>query len=193
MNGAAKKLDTLADLLAIPEHERFHELIDGQIIERAAPSGEHGTAQLAVGTVLSHSFRRPSGEGGPGGWWIVTEVDVLLPTGSLVRPDLAGWRRDRHPERPTGVPVTALPDWVCEIVSPPRARDDTVRKVRAYHRAGVPHYWIVDGREETLTVYRWTADGYLVALSAERGERVRAEPFDAIEIAVGELFGDDPA
>jgi hypothetical protein len=30
-------------------------------------------------------------------------------------------------------------------------------------------------------------------LTAAKGESVRAEPFDAIEIAVGELFGDDPA
>ncbi|WP_437302318.1 hypothetical protein [Sorangium sp. So ce388] len=32
---------------------------------------------------------------------------------------------------------------------------------------------------------------YLTALLAERGERVRAEPFDAIELSVGVLFGDD--
>jgi len=30
-------------------------------------------------------------------------------------------------------------------------------------------------------------------LRAGRGEVVRAEPFDAIEVAVGTLFGDDPA
>ena len=39
---------------------------------------------------------------------------------------------------------------------------------------------------------RWSADGYVTRLRAERGETVRAEPFDAIEIAVGTLFGDDP-
>jgi hypothetical protein len=33
-----------------------------------------------------------------------------------------------------------------------------------------------------LTVYRRTADGYLV---------IRAEPFDAIELHVGSLLGDD--
>jgi hypothetical protein len=41
-------------------------------------------------------------------------------------------------------------------------------------------------------VHRWTEQGYLLALSAERGERVRAEPFDAIEIDLGVLFGDEP-
>lgn len=42
------------------------------------------------------------------------------------------------------------------------------------------------------TVNRWHPDGYLEVLSAERGQTVRAEPFDAIEIAVGALFGDEP-
>lgn len=194
MNGeAAKKLSTLDDLLAMPDDQRNHELIDGEIVERAAPSIEHGGVQFALAGVLHGPFRRSGSGGGATGWWFGAEVDVLLPTGDLVRPDLVGWRRDRHPSRPTGTPVRALPDWICEVVSPSHARNDTVRKVRTYHRAVVPHYWLVDGRDDTLTVYRWTPEGYLVALSAEREERVRAEPFEAIEIAVGELFGDETA
>jgi Uma2 family endonuclease len=55
----------------------------------------------------------------------------------------------------------------------------------------VPHYWILDPAEETLAVYRWTPEGYTEILSAERGERVRAEPFDAIPLQVGFLFGDE--
>ncbi len=31
----------------------------------------------------------------------------------------------------------------------------------------------------------------LEVLVAQRGERVRAEPFDAVELHVGVLFGDD--
>lgn len=68
---------------------------------------------------------------------------------------------------------------------------DTVTKLRRYHQAGVPHYWILDQVDRTLTVHRHTADGYLVALRAAADERVRAEPFDAIELHVGALLGDD--
>jgi hypothetical protein len=50
----------------------------------------------------------------------------------------------------------------------------------------------VDPVEEVLTVYRWTPEGYLHVLGATRGERVRAEPFEVMEIEVGVLFGDDP-
>ena len=58
-------------------------------------------------------------------------------------------------------------------------------------KAEVPHYWLVDPRDQTLAVYRWQKDGYLQTLAAVRGDRVRAEPFTAIELPVGVLFGDD--
>ena len=77
-------------------------------------------------------------------------------------------------------------------MSPSRPTDDTVKKLRLYHRVAIPHYWLVDPRDATLTVMRWSAAGYVTLLRAERGEVVRAEPFEAIELAVGTLFGDDP-
>jgi hypothetical protein len=36
-----------------------------------------------------------------------------------------------------------------------------------------------------------SARGYLEILAAQRGEIVRAEPFAAVELPVGVLFGDD--
>ncbi|WP_437815867.1 Uma2 family endonuclease [Sorangium sp. So ce1078] len=84
------------------------------------------------------------------------------------------------------------PDWVCEVLSPSNTRNDLVKKLRTYHRCQVPNYWVVDPMNEVLTVHRCMEGGYLNVLTAERGERVRAEPFDAIEWSVGVLFGDDP-
>jgi Uma2 family endonuclease len=103
-----------------------------------------------------------------------------------------GWRRERVAERPTGTPVSILPDWICEILSTNR-RMDLIQKKRVYHQARIPHYWIIDPADEILTVQRWAPDGYIEVLAAQRGERVRAEPFDAIELSVGALFGDDDA
>ena len=49
---------------------------------------------------------------------------------------------------------------------------------------------MADG-DESLIVLRWTPDGYTEVLIAPRGERVRPEPFTAVELPVGVLFGDD--
>jgi Uma2 family endonuclease len=189
---SARRKATREQFWAIPEGQRFHELIGGELIEKAAPSGEHGNAQVILGGLIAIPFNRRPGGGGPGGWWIASEVEILVETGEIVRPDLVGWRRDRCPERPVGIPVRIQPDWVCEVVSPSNANDDTVKKLRLYHQNRVEHYWLVDPRDATLTVMRWNADGYVTRLRAERGEVVRAEPFEAIEIAIGTLFGDDP-
>lgn len=181
---------TIEEWLAQPEEARL-ELIDGELVEKAAPTFDHGAAQGATSAELRPFVRKPGGPGGPGGWWIGSEVDLVI-DGRGYRPDLAGWRRERLPERPKTRPVTVCPDWICEIVSESNRRIDTVTKLRRYQQGGVPHYWILDQTTRTLTVYRNTPDGYLVALTAEAHERVRAEPFDAIELHVAVLLGDDP-
>lgn len=161
-------------------------------MRKADPSGEHGGSQSGIVGWIQWPFQRPPGRGGPGGWWFATDVEVLLSTGDVVRPDVVGWRRENVRERPTGFPVEHRPDWVCEILSPSNASHDGVRKLRTYHRAEV-YYWIADPREETLLVMKHSPPGYVTLLAARRGETVRAEPFDAIEIEVGTLFGDDPS
>ncbi|NUQ74755.1 MAG: Uma2 family endonuclease [Polyangiaceae bacterium] len=180
---------TLADLLALPDEGRGYEIIDGELIEKET-SAEHGVAQSRISRLLGPFDRRPGGRQ-PGGWWFATEVLIDFGPKQQFRPDVVGWHRERMPERPTGVVISVRPDWICEIVSSSNASNDTVRKKRAYHKHQVPHYWLLDPVRETLSVLRWSPDGYIEVLSAMRGERVKAEPFDAIEISIGVFFGDD--
>jgi Uma2 family endonuclease len=189
MSSSAVRRSTIDDLLAIPEDRRCHEIVDGRLMEKDAASGRHGGAQGRVFRMLGPYDRRPGGRW-PGGWWFATEAEVQLAPDEVYRPDIAGWRRDRLPELPATAPMIVRPDWVCEILSSNK-RNDLVRKKRGYHRFGVPHYWILDPGEEALSVNRWTPEGYLEVLAADRGERVRAEPFDAIELSVATFFGDD--
>jgi Uma2 family endonuclease len=190
VSSAAKvQIATIADLLAIPEEHRRHEIIDGVLVEKEAASGRHGRAQVRIGRRLGPYDRRPGGRW-PGGWWFATEVEIQFADTQVFRPDIAGWRRERMADMPSEVPITVRPDWICEILSTNR-RNDLIKKKRAYHRHQVGHYWLIDPVDETLAVQRWHADGYVEVLNAERDERVRAEPFEAIELRVAALFGDD--
>lgn len=186
------RLATAADLARLPPDTRA-EIIDGEIVEKASPTPEHGVAQLGLGAQIFNAFHRRSGEGGPGGWWLMTEVEVEYEPHQIYRHDLVGWRRERSPRRPVGSPVTLRPDWICEVLSPSNAQNDLVRKLRALQRAGVPHYWLVDPSHRTLTVLRWTPEGYLAALTAGASDVVRAEPFEAIELNLGLLFEEGAA
>ncbi len=195
MRTAAAKKDppvpaTLVDLLALPNEGQGHELIDGELVQKET-SGEHARAQSRVVGTLYRPFDRRSGGRLPGGWWFATEALIDFSASRKFRPDVAGWRREKVPTPPTGTVVTVIPDWICEIVSPSNTSNDTITKMDAYQKAHVGHYWLLDPINENLAVYRWTQDGYLFVLGATRNQRVRAEPFDSIEIPVGVFFGDD--
>jgi Uma2 family endonuclease len=184
------KLATFADLAELDEAV-MAEVIHGEVVEKAVPSAEHSGAQLAFGAALGRRFQRRPGGRWPGGWWFGTESEVEYEAHEIYRHDVAGWRRERVPERPSGRPIKMRPDWVCELVSPRNEKRDTVDKFQVLHANQVPYYWLGNPIERTLTVHRWEAGGYLVILTASAGHVIRAEPFDAVEISVAALFGDD--
>lgn len=110
----------------------------------------------------------------------------------VYRPDVAGWRKQTLPTLPRSVPITVRPDWVCEILSASNAHNDLVRKMRIYQRSEVAHYWLLDPEAETLTVQRWTPEGYLLVQSATGRELLRPEPFGEVELSVrGLIEGDE--
>ncbi|HVW27025.1 MAG TPA: Uma2 family endonuclease [Polyangiaceae bacterium] len=114
---------TVEDWLALPDDARI-ELIDGEFVEKAAPTFGHGRAQaLTVGSIGPFN-RRPGEPGGPGGWWIATEVDILL-DGRIYRPDVAGWRRER-----ASVPLKERPLAVRPIGSARSSATRTERRTR---------------------------------------------------------------
>lgn len=167
------------------------ELIRGSAVQKASPSSEHSGAQSGIDRRIGDRFNRKPGGRWPGGWWFFVELDVQFGT-EIFRPDVCGFRRDRLKDKPSGRPVTARPDWVCEILSPSNASTDRVEKLQTYFSCGVPHYWLVDPVEGSLEIYRRTDLAYALIKSAHRGQRIRPEPFDALEFSVDELLGDDP-
>ena len=168
------------------------ELVDGELVRKASPDPAHGGAQAKLAWQLGPVNRKTGGPRGPGGWWIMTEVDTRYAlTSEVFRHDAQGYRRDVHPDRPTGFPVDAVPQWACEILSSSNARIDLIKKQRTLHAHRVGHYWVIDPAHETLTVLRWHEEAYLSVLTAGRGDVVRAEPFGEIEVSIDELLGYD--
>ncbi|HEY8379204.1 MAG TPA: Uma2 family endonuclease, partial [Nannocystis sp.] len=152
---------TLADLLAVAEEKPYYELLDGELSQKPAPFFEHGDVQLAIAESIRRNFRGLPRGGKPGGWWISSEVHVQLAPDVVVVPDVVGWRIERVPETPRRSVVQHRPDWICEILSPSNPARDTMRKLRLYHQAEVPHYWIADPEHLQLSIFRWQPEGYL--------------------------------
>lgn len=135
---AGPRFASYDDILALPEHVTG-EIIDGELHTQPRPTSRHARVELGIGRALFGSF--DLGDGGPGGWVILSEPELHLGPHVLV-PDLAGWRRERLPLIPDG-PIEVASDWVCEILSPGTARKDRARKLPLYGRLGVAHAWLV--------------------------------------------------
>jgi Uma2 family endonuclease len=183
-SASTRKPATYEELLALPEH-LVGELIDGELYASPRPASRHAKVSSILGMDLGGPFQR--GRGGPGGWWSIDEPELHFGKDVLV-PDLAGWRQERMPRIPD-VPFFELaPDWVCEILSPSTAKLDLVRKLPRYARAAVEYAWVVDPIHRTLEIFR-QEHGRWVLMDVFAGEdRVRAIPFDAIELELGSLW-----
>jgi Uma2 family endonuclease len=182
----ATKLATLADLLAHPD-ERV-ELIDGEIVRRPMARAEHGLVQSNVIGELQ-PLRRPTG---PGGWWIATEVSGLYHPHECPVHDLAGWRKERMFDPPSGI-IDVRPDWVCEIVSPGHERKDTLTLLLLLQRHRVPHYWLIWPDERTLVAYGLDGGSYRIVAdrtaSGPDAGRAAIPPFEAVPIDLGYILG----
>jgi Uma2 family endonuclease len=182
---------TRADLDALPAAWRG-EILDGELYAFPRPAAPHALIETALAADLNGPFHR--GRGGPGGWWILVEPGIQLPRAPEVAPDLAGWRRDRLPHLPRTGPIEVVPDWVCEILSSSTRSYDMLVKRQFYATAGVGYLWYIDPDARTLAVSR-LEQGRWLELGVFGGDHVlRAEPFEAAEIALGpwwEAVGSD--
>ncbi|MGK3997437.1 Uma2 family endonuclease [Sorangium sp. So ce1024] len=183
---------TYADLEAVPPN-KVAELIGGVLHVMPRPAPRHAQAETELATELVGAFGR--GRGGPGGWRILVEPELHFPDpdapgeiDALV-PDLAGWRRERMPELPETAYFALAPDWICEVLSASTEDVDRHEKMPVYAREGVRHAWLVDPIARTLEVYTLGEDRRWGPAVVHRDDaRVRAQPFDAIELDLSVLW-----
>ncbi|MDB4980577.1 MAG: hypothetical protein JWM82_1329 [Myxococcales bacterium] len=188
MGAPAKRNATYEDVLRAPPH-MVAEIIDGELRLNPRPGKPHAAAASALSEELGPPFKR--GRGGPGGWIILFEPELHLGPDILV-PDLAGWRRERMGALVDDEPFFSLaPDWIAEVVSPRTGKYDRTDKLRIYAREQVSWAWIVDPVARTLETLALGTDGHWILRGAFRDDaRVRAEPFDAIELDLSILWAD---
>jgi Uma2 family endonuclease len=171
--------------------EMVAEILDGELHLSPRPARPHANAATNLGGLLTGPFK--FGRQGPGGWVILYEPELHLgPRPDKLVPDLAGWRRERLPDAIGGDDAPAYydlaPDWVCEVLSERTRHMDKGPKLRIYAREGVRHLWHVDPLARTLDVFRLEGSHWLLVDSFVGDERVRAEPFEAIELELALLW-----
>ncbi len=182
---------TYDDILALPEGV-LGQIIDGVLYTSPRPAGKHAYAATKINSSIDPSFGSRSG-GGPGGWVFLFEPQLRLLGKQDVIPDIAGWKIDKLSDEElsvlSGNRIEINPHWVCEIISPSSVRMDKVLKATLYAECAIEHYWLVDPDQKTLEVRRLEKSQWVVVKTFEGTEKVRAEPFEAIEIDLGSFWG----
>ena len=153
------------------------------------PHYKHSLVATGLSIRVGSSYHFGDG-GGPGGWIILIEPEVMLGDDLLV-PDLAGWKRERLPHPPANNWTAVAPDWVCEILSPNTYRTDRIRKMPIYAAHGVSYLWLIDPAARLLETYRLRDGLWLVLGNHADNDRVRAEPFPEAEIDLAGLWWGD--
>jgi Uma2 family endonuclease len=76
------------------------------------------------------------------------------------------------------------------VLSPSTGALDRVRKMPVYAREGVPFAWLLEPIQRTLEVFELSQRAWRMLASWEGNAKVRAAPFDAIELDLRSLWAD---
>lgn len=168
---------TRADLEALPDDGRIHQLVDGAIVMTPSPGGPH---QSVVGGLYRRLWAALDGTDLR---VMVAPYDVVLGP-HVVVPDLVV----APSPAVAGRQLTEVPLLVVEVRSASTAWLDSGRKRTLYAEAGVPAYWLVDPDEPSIAVLHLT-DGRYEQVSATCGREVLFVDFPAhLEFTPAELL-----
>jgi Uma2 family endonuclease len=184
MSAPPRRRATYQDVLDAPP-DKIAEIIGGELHLSSRPRYKHSSVAKALVALLGPPF--DLGISGPGNWILLIEPELHLDDEILV-PDLAGWRCDRLPVVENVAFETLPPDWICEVLSDSTERVDREDKMPIYATHGVRHAWLVDPIRRTLEIYRLRARRWRAIATHHDDQRVRAEPFDAIELDLSLLW-----
>lgn len=193
MTEPARRRATYQDVLDAPD-DKIAQVVNGVLHLSPRPRIKHQRVTSVLGAVLLTRFELGGG-GGPAGWILLVEPELHLGDDILV-PDIAGWRVERLPEAEAegtdeddGVAfVTIAPDWICETLSRSTQRFDRGDKMASYAAAGVKHAWLVHPVRRTLEVFRLYRRRWKTVATHHDHERIRAEPFEALELDLALLW-----
>ena len=174
---------SIEEFWSLPESVLPTEYIDGEIIMAPAPTVLHQLVQGNIYYAL-RTFVQVIGIG----WIFGPPLDVLLPTGEVVQPDVfflnaRQAKRVRRAKR-----VEMVPPFLVEILSPGSITHDTIRKRALYERNGVREYWIVDAEARTIAQLVLRKQHYVVTELGE-SDTIKGAVLPGFEMTVGELLG----
>ena len=174
---------TIDEFLQLPDTKPASEYIDGHIIQKPMPQGQHSRIQQKLINVIN----------------AVTEdarVALALPElrctfgNRSTIPDVAVFQWHRLPTNPDGTIANAFnapPDWTIEILSPEQSSTRVASNILHCLDHGCQLGWLIDPNERLVQVYN--PDQRLISLEAPEDELPTPVFAGGLHLTLKQLLG----
>jgi Uma2 family endonuclease len=140
----------LEEFLQLPDTKPASEYIDGKIIQKPMPQGEHSVLQTDLSTFINAALK-PTSVGRA-----FTELRCTFGERSVV-PDITVFQQANIPRQPNGRVANRFniaPDWTIEILSPDQNQTKVTRNIVHCLDHGTEMGWLIDPEESIIFVYQ---------------------------------------
>jgi Uma2 family endonuclease len=139
---------TLEEFLALPDTKPASEYIDGEIIQKHMPQGQHSILQIELGMEINQALRRKG---------IATAFSELRCSfgDRVIVPDLTVFEDARIPSNEDGDIENVFnipPDWTIEILSPEQSTTKVLKKINHCIEHGTQMGWLIDPSDRAVFV-----------------------------------------
>ncbi|MEG3938805.1 Uma2 family endonuclease [Microcoleus sp. S36b_A3] len=140
---------TLEEFLQLPETEPASEYINGRIVQKPMPQGEHSALQTELSPAINSVVRSKK---------IARAFCELRCTfgGRSIVPDVSVFLWNRIPRKENGEVANVFaiaPDWTIEILSPDQSQTKVTKNILHCLRHGTQMGWLIDPSEQCVFVY----------------------------------------
>ncbi len=146
-----EQLYTVEEFERLPEFGDRYELVDGRLVKKPMPGYRHGLIiDIIRDAIKEYDSQRKFGHS-------IQEVSVRIGPRSAPTPDMSYWKAGRNIQITDG--AAPLPDLAVEVLSPSdlqskAALQSAMVKVYRLLTAGVGIVWVVNPKEEIVTIYQ---------------------------------------
>ncbi|MBN3886040.1 MULTISPECIES: Uma2 family endonuclease [unclassified Nostoc] len=140
---------TLSEFLDLPETEPTSEYIDGRIIQKPMPQGEHSAIQTELAPAINLVLKPKQIARA------FCELRCTFGEHSIV-PDISVFTWDRIPRKDNGGIANVFsiaPDWTIEILSPDQSQTKVTKNILHCLKYGTQMGWLIDPKEQSVFVY----------------------------------------
>lgn len=140
---------TLTDFLQLPETKPASEFVNGKILQKPMPQGQHSRIQQKLVTTINQVTEDPQIA------LALPELRCTFGNRSIVS-DIAIFTWNRLPVDPEGQIINQFqthPDWVIEILSPDQSVTRVTENILHCISYGTQLGWLIDPNERLVLVY----------------------------------------